>query len=1117
MQQQASRPPQKLDDLPLISVIIRSMDRSTLSEALDSVALQTYPNIEVVVVNAKGAGHSLLGDWCGHFPLRLVLADDGRALIRPQAANLGLEKAKGQWLIFLDDDDLFDPDHIADLIQALHVHPQVKAAYIGVRVEDEKGHIRTLFNSPYDQRKLFISNFIPIHALLFSRALIDKNGARFDENMEVYEDWDFWLQLSYRTSFLHINKISAVYRVALGDSGLGLNVNKNLQLQGREFLYDKWRLIWTGKDINCITQYLFEQLAKLNHDLDEVGAQLTYSNQVVVQRDEQLSVLNQELATVGKELAYSYHEALLLKEKIDKLNQTIELRDITIHKIINSKSWFCTKPIRWTGRVIRGEITNVMDPFKRSLPIKKLNENKKQLTSKHKSPVAVILPVYRGVEMTKRCILAAMPGILAVPGARIIAINDASPDKGMQEMLEQLAGQWPNIFVVLFNEKNLGFVGTVNRGFTYFPEYDAVLLNSDVIVPKDWLSRLVDEAYSRTNVATVTPFSNNATICSFPYFLQENVQPFNLDVNAIDAVFRHGKLPCIEAPTGVGFCMYIRRACLDEVGYLNEEKFGRGYGEENDLCQRALKNGWVNIISPNIYAFHEGGVSFSSDKHTLIDNAMKVLDEMHPNYHTDVQNFVKHDPVKTVRVTRFVQLLSVVNVPKVLHVSHAFGGGIGQHVNELAQYFEANIAHIILAPHGESGDVSISLGIGQAADKLIYNMPAEYSEMIDVLKAMGISTVHFHHSYGLDWKLLDLPKDLSVPHILTVHDFYWLNGNPTLTNELGKYPGFYSETLHNPLYPLPVGQTTADWQSRLRPLIENAAYVIFPSHSSKSFFKNIYGIDNAVVVPHLESTLTIDRRPGVFTKRTNYTIGVLGAIGKEKGADLLEQIAKETKKLGLNYRFKLIGYAHRALKSIKMTGPYKNKELVALIKQHELDVIFFPAQWPETYSYTLSYALDSALPIIAPNIGAFPERLSGRENTLLFNHLSPVNELVEQIEVFIENLTKDLSVTAPIYTGDASNPDFYSRDYISIVSQDLKTIDSNKLELFGLVSAHILNIAESNKSGWRESLLRTLWRLYIGRTTGWIGLVIPKKARTVIRKALSNSSIHDIAQPLKDK
>ena len=876
------------------------------------------------------------------------------------------------------------------------------------------------------------------------------------------------------------------------------------------------------------------QIANLNQAVTECDGQIANLNYAVVERDGQIVSLNQAAAERNGQIANLNQAVTERDRQIASLSQAVAELDIYILKLVNSKSWFITRPLRWTGRIVRGDFIAAMDPFKKALHFNKARNLSSQTdidlnasqsrggfvtTSpiKPTHPVAVILPVYRGVEMTKRCILAAMPGILAISDSHIIAINDASPDRGMQEMLEQLSEQWPNIFIVLKNEKNLGFVGTVNRGLAYFQQHDAVLLNSDVIVPQNWLGRLIDEAYSRANIGTVTPFSNNATICSFPNFLQENNQPFNLDVDSIDVVFRHAKLPCVEAPTGIGFCMYIRRACLDDIGYLNEEKFGRGYGEENDLCQRAIKSGWLNIISPNIYAYHEGGVSFSSEKYALIDSAMRVIDAMHPNYHADVQNFIKHDPLKMARVARYIQLLSTTAVPKVLHITHALGGGVGQHVEELAQYFEQSIAHIILVPYGENGEVSVSVGIGQHVDKLIYHIPDEYTGMVELLKTMGISAVHFHHTKGFDPKILDLPHALGVTHLLTAHDFYWLNANPTLTDEKGRYPGFYSETQHNPLYPLPPGLTIANWQERLRPLIGSAECVIFPSNSTKSFFDKIYRIENAVVAPHVETQLATDREPCAFTKKDGYIIGVLGAIGREKGADLLEQIAGKAKKLDLPFKFKLIGYSYRPLKVVETTGPYETKELAGLIQKNELDIVFFSAQWPETYSYTLSHALNSGLPIIAPSIGAFPERLSGRSNTLLFNYLSPVTELLDQFEEFIEKLSKGVPVTAPIFEGDKSKHDFYACDYLPLVSRNLKIIEGNKAVPFGLDPMHIVSGSANNKSAWRELLLRVFWRLYMNRSMQWIGRAIPKKARGAVRRALSTSSIHDIAQGSRGK
>ncbi|MFA5923554.1 MAG: class I SAM-dependent methyltransferase [Methylococcaceae bacterium] len=829
-----------------------------------------------------------------------------------------------------------------------------------------------------------------------------------------------------------------------------------------------------------------------------------------------------------KQHTSNLNQAITKRDKqIANFNQGIAERDAYIRKLVSSKSWLITKPILWASRIVRGDFIIAIEPIKRALHINNSADLSSQVTTdlrahqctgsfvtaspiKPTHPVAVILPVYRGVEMTKRCILAAMPGILAIPDSRIIVINDASPDIGMQEMLEQLAAQWPTVFVVQKNEKNLGFVCTVNRGFAYFSQHDAVLLNSDVIVPKDWLSRLIDEAYSTANIGTVTPFSNNATICSFPHFLQENSQPFNLEVDSIDAVFRCAKLPCVEAPTGVGFCIYIRRTCLEEIGYFNEEKFGRGYGEENDFCQRALKLGWLNIISPNIYAYHEGGVSFSSDKQALINRAMKVIEELHPNYHADVLSFIKHDPLKVARVARYIQLLSTTAIPKVLHVSHAIGGGVGQHIEELVQYFEQRIAHILLAPNVENGSNVISFGISQHADKIVFYMPEEYADMLELLKDMGISAVHFHHTVGLDSKILDLPHDLGVTHILTVHDFYWLNGNPTLTDKNGKYPGYYSDTLINPLYPLPEGLTPETFRAPLHQLIESAACVIFPSIATKSLFGKVFPLENAIVAPHIEMERDVTKKPIFFKKKNNYTIGVLGAVSREKGADLLENLAVTAKNAGVPFGFKLLGYAYRPLKVVEVTGPYSSNDLIDLIQRHELDVIFFPAQWPETYSYTLSYALDSGLPIIAPNIGAFPERLSGRANTMLFNHLSPDVELIKLITAFIEKLAAGRVAKASKFKDTQSKHNFYDRTYSEIVARDLKVADPNQTTPYLPNLVRLIKQSEVHITGWREALLAIIWRLYMQPSMQWVGRFIPFSVRRSVKRHLSVRPMHDI-------
>eukprot|EP01035_Chromulina_nebulosa_P045440 gene45440-61565_t len=180
--------------------------------------------------------------------------------------------------------------------------------------------------------------------------------------------------------------------------------------------------------------------------------------------------------------------------------------------------------------------------------------------------------------------------------------------------------------LLLENPENLGFVGTVNRGMALSTQADVLLLNSDTEVANDWLDRLCATAYAQARNGTVTPFSNNATICSYPRFCEPNALPPGHTTASLDALAAQANPgAAVDVPTGVGFCMYIRRDCLDAVGLFDVPNFGKGYGEENDFCRRALARGWRNLHALDTFVLHSGGVSVGASKSQRELDAMETL------------------------------------------------------------------------------------------------------------------------------------------------------------------------------------------------------------------------------------------------------------------------------------------------------------------------------------------------------------------------------------------------------------------------------------------------------------------------------------------------------------
>ena len=718
---------------------------------------------------------------------------------------------------------------------------------------------------------------------------------------------------------------------------------------------------------------LHDRIAQLESDCRDAASRLNHVQTDLAAAQNRSQLLEESNQATARQRATWQQEATRLQNDLAELSQHL-------HTIENSTVFRATRPIvhakmrldRLLGRGPQAS-PQVMTPTPVTPP---------------QHPVDIIVPVYRGLADTRLCI----DSVLASTNQsawRLVVINDASPEPEVTAWLRERAAQDSRI-TLLENPENLGFVGTVNRGMALSDSNDVLLLNSDTEVANNWLDRIRSAAYGDTKVASVTPFSNNATICSYPRFCKDNSLPAGYDTARLDALCAQTNPGAVvDVPTGVGFCMYIRRDCLAQVGLFDTENFGKGYGEENDFCQRAAEAGWRNLHLLDTFVLHTGGVSFGDSKSPREKAAMETLRRLHPRYESAVMAFVREDPAQAYRMAIDAARIVQAGLPVVLAVLHDRAGGTVRHVRELAQHLRTQATFLTLTP---APDRCVSLQLADEGEgfQLVFRIADQYPGLVRVLRQLGVMHIHYHHLLGHDPAIADLPSQLGTTYDFTAHDYYSYCTHISLTGSDNRYaaephPGECA--CCNPHDPAPAGPgTVADWRHRNRHFLTAARNVLAPSDDTARRIAAFAPGAHVHTVPHTDITAennTPQPAPPPRQAGAPLKIVVLGALSAIKGADLLEAVALEAARRQAPVEFHLLGYGYRHLQTqprahLTVHGAYEDRDLPGLLAWLQPDVAWFPALWPETYSYTLSACLQAGLPVVAPTLGAFAERLDDR-------------------------------------------------------------------------------------------------------------------------------------------
>jgi GT2 family glycosyltransferase/glycosyltransferase involved in cell wall biosynthesis len=596
---------------------------------------------------------------------------------------------------------------------------------------------------------------------------------------------------------------------------------------------------------------------------------------------------------------------------------------------------------------------------------------------------------------------------------RLVLIDDGSTDTRIGDFFKQLESEVSERLVLLRNNRNLGFVGTANRGMQ-FGKGDVVLLNSDTIVTSGWLGRLQRCAASDSSIATVTPFSNNAEICSFPVFCRNN--PIPEDPELVAAALGAAAMPRYpDIPTAVGFCMLIRRTVIERLGGF-DEAFGRGYGEENDFCMRAARAGFRNVLCDDAYVVHAGGKSFTDAKASLTRSNIEVLLRRHPDYNLEIARFIERDPLRPMRQLA-VSELAIRSTPRrgVLHIVHARGGGTEKYVRDLAQVTGEQLRHYVLFAINDDWTVE---ELGADGTLNVYRFRHEKNEvwatLLDgVCAHFHIDLCHVQHISGCRLGLLHALRKCTTPYLVSVHDFYLACPTINLLDESGRYcdaetdPVRCAECLRGQVDF--AGVNIVQWRREHNALLSRAACVIAPSEAAAVIFRRYYAEVEVTVVPnvHLLSWKKLTGQPiaaFLLDRDACTNVAVVGAIGPVKGSANLRRLVERTRERGLPLRWVVVGYTDWQYEPwqsedhvLTIHGPYQQRHLRTLLEHYAIDLAVFPSAGPETYCYTLSETWQAGLPALVPPLGALGERLRSTGAGWIMDDWQDVDAILDQV------------------------------------------------------------------------------------------------------------------------
>ena len=503
-----------------------------------------------------------------------------------------------------------------------------------------------------------------------------------------------------------------------------------------------------------------------------------------------------------------------------------------------------------------------------------------------------------------------------------------------------------------------------------------------------------------------------------------NDTPRELDEDTVGRlVTQHAKQIYPQSPTANGFCMYIKRMALNEVGGFDADNFPRGYGEENDFCMRAQKRGWNHVVDDATFVFHERLASFGAEKNHLLAHARKTLDRLHPEYTRLARAFVASEDMKRVgenTEAAFRRSTSdkVQVKPRVLYVIHGEGGGT-PHTNRdlmeaLADQYSpyllvSDSMQLSLFRHTEAGLMSLEhWALRDRCQPAEFSRPDYRAIVFELLIRYRFELVHIRHLLRHTFDLPEIAAQLGIPVVLSFHDFYFSCPTIHLLDNNQEYcggictPGFGQCTLPiDSLKDLPVLKHSwlHTWRDQVEKMMQHVDAFVTTSQTTKEvYLRSLHHLCNRrfEIIEHGRD-LTQEHL-AVSPDEDRIRILVPGNLSFSKGGDFIRDLKQVDTEDRLEFHF--LGNLAPAFKGLGVEhGPYKREEFNDYVRYIKPSFMGILSIWPETYCHTLTEAWAVGVPVLASDIGTLRERVTIHGGGWLLNYKNPSESYRKILEI----------------------------------------------------------------------------------------------------------------------